>query len=87
MTDKARELLRRILVHLEWTDEAGANEPLEEEIRTYLAQPEVKREALSDGEINDIYFSKVALGGTYLTAFKFGFREAEKHHRIGGGDE
>jgi len=88
MTDKARELLERALALLEsGLYFSEGRRLLEEEIFAYLAQPEVKREALSEEEINDIYFSKVALGGTYLTAFKFGFREAEKHHGIGGGDE
>lgn len=89
MTDKARELLDRAVEWIEAQQEPrmlGANDIIKE-IRTYLAEPEVKREPLSGGEINYIYFNKVALGGTYLTAFKFGFREAEKHHGIGGGDE
>ena len=85
MSDKARELLERAHQFI-WNKDGYDNE-LAEEIRAYLAQSEVKREALSGGEINDIYFSKVTLGGTYLTAFKFGFREAEKHHGIGGRDE
>ena len=87
MTDRARELLRRILVHLEWTDEAGANEPLEEEIRAYLAEPEVKREVLSEDKIYEGFLDMNSIAFTNRGAFGCGVRFAEKHHGIGGGDE
>ena len=82
MTDKARELLERSADLLEWQECFS----LAQEIRAYLAEPEVKREALSDDVVADSYFQVQPILGEYLK-FKAGFRMAEKMHGIGGGDE
>ena len=81
MTDRARELLERALdyVHKRSLDE----EILRDEIRAYLAEPEVK--PLSDEEIVQAYEDACFIGT--MTAFVAGVRFAEKHHGIGGGDE
>lgn len=90
MTDKARELLERALdyVHKRSLDE----EILRDEIRAYLAQPEVKREAIGDYEINEAW--RTHLMQDLMTgkmnsrdSFLFAIRFAEKHHGIGCGDE
>ena len=93
MTDKARELLERALI--DWD---SYEEPYFErlhfafdEIRAYLAQPEVKLEALNEETIRWEYekteknLRTVAL--TEYGWFDAGVRFAEKHHGIGGGDE
>ena len=80
MTDKARELLERVLAGM---DRYGDIYPETlEEIRAYLAEPEVKREALSAGEISKGWWA----GPDFidLGAFSLGVRFAEKHHGIGG---
>jgi len=89
MTDRARELLERAMESLD----GGFLYRLElkEEIRAYLAEPEpeVKREALSDEEINlkSEEIRKWNLGTQGLTNygwFSSAVRFAEKHHGIGG---
>ena len=86
-----RELLKRALEELSSQDAALRQEfegllrawgPLAiiEELRTYLAEPEVKREALSVTEIAKEY--------QYANEHEFwwfirGIRFAEKHHSIG----
>lgn len=76
MTDRARELLERALLYVDVLC------PIYEEIRAYLAEPEVKREALSEREILH------SMNHThYFRSFEAGVRFAEKHHGIGGGDE
>lgn len=57
---------------------------LMQEIRAYLAQPEVKREALSDEYIKIHIWRR---SEDYGLGFVAGVRFAEKHHGIGGGDE
>lgn len=84
MTDKARELLERSADLLEWQECFS----LAQEIRGYLAQPEVKREALSEETIRWTYEKNLRI--VMLTEhgwFNDGVRFAEKHHGIGGGDE
>lgn len=81
MTDKARELLERAQVELSFNHSMNGRD-LAVEIRAYLAQPEVKREALSEREMLN------AMDHThYFRSFCAGVRFAEKHHGIGGGDE
>lgn len=55
MTDKARELLERAIE--EWDSDRDLYEfhKVMEEIRAYLAQPEAKRERLSEEEIFNLY--------------------------------
>jgi len=88
MTDKARELLRMTLAMLDcqknMTPELFEYEYLAEEIRAYLAEPEVKREALSDEYIKIHFWRR---SEDYRFGFVNGVRFAEKHHGIGGGDE
>ena len=50
MTDKARELLERAIEVLDFDRGLDADD-LMEEIRAYLAEPEVKREPLSEETI------------------------------------
>lgn len=82
MTDRARELLERALdyVHKRSLDE----EILRDEIRAYLAQAEVKREALSMKEVASQFVAPCEFD---WHAFWDGIRFAEKHHGIGGGDD
>ena len=93
---KERELLKRALEELSSQDAAlrqefegllGAWGPLAiiEEIRNYLAEPEVKREHFSDDVVADSYFQVQPILGEYLK-FKAGFRMAEKMHGIGDID-
>ena len=49
-------------------------------------KPEPARKPLSDAEIADIYYSETDIPEGHLFAFAEGFRQAEKHHGIGGGD-
>ena len=90
MTDRARELLERTLFALESTayfdKQPLDGKPLAEEIRAYLAQPEVKREALSDDEVDSL-FTCDETSPEYEHGFRDGIWFAEKHHGIGGGDE
>jgi len=85
MTDKARELLERALEQADYiyfvTCEADA---LAEEIRAYLAEPEVKREALSDEYIKIHFWRR---SEDYRFGFVNGVRFAEKHHGIGDNNE
>ena len=88
MTDKARELLERTLKQLNpWHPGMGEQQfdyTLREEIRAYLAEPEVKREPLSDEYIKIHFWRR---SEDYRFGFVNGVRFAEKHHGIGGGDE
>lgn len=80
MTDKARELLERVIAE---TDSSHFySSEIDKEIRAYLAEPEVKRERLSDKEIETEYWDSIEW--TSLTTFLAGVRFAEKHHGIGG---
>ena len=81
MTDKARELLEQIVAW--WDDDKEFIGDFVEEIRAYLAEPEVK--PLIDEEIVQAYEDASFIGT--MTAFVAGVRFAEKHHGIGGGDE
>ena len=85
MTDRARELLERCAFQLGNENMTYWNAGLVEEIRAYLAQPEVKRERLSEKEIETEYWDSIEW--TSLTTFLAGVRFAEKHHGIGGRDE
>ena len=83
MTDKARELLERALEN--WDHPVTGNfKRIFEEIRAYLAQPEVKREALSEEDIRKGLPTKFTCA--QYDAFVLGVRFAEKHHGIGGGE-
>lgn len=82
---RERELLERALICIE----AGnpicvGREVLSEEIRAYLAEQEVKREALTAEEIEKKYWESFGL--TSWTCFVAGVRFAEKHHGITGGE-
>lgn len=96
MTDKARELLERTLKQLNpWHPGMGEQQfdyTLREEIRAYLAEPEVKREALSLAEISAAYLAEIAPEYPQADADEYkwmvrGVRFAEKHHQIHGGDD
>ena len=81
MTDKARELLERVIAE---TDSSHFyTSEIDKEIRAYLAQPEVKREVLSDEDID----RELIKNDYYSRSFTAGVRFAEKHHGIGGWDE
>ena len=90
MTDKARELLERALEQADYiyfvTCEADT---LAEEIRAYLAEPEVKREPLSRDELQEGWqdYRKIC-SDIYIEqrSFVAGVRFAEKHHQIHGGN-
>ena len=83
---KERELLERAMESLD----GGFLYRLElkEEIRAYLAEPEVKRDALNEETIRWTYEkTEKNLGIVTLTEygwFDAGARFAEKHHGIGG---
>ena len=83
MTDKARELLEKVVSNLYQYDDILYGTV--QEIRAYLAQPEVKREALSEEDIRKGLPTKFTCA--QYDAFVGGVRFAEKHHGIGGGDE
>ena len=78
MTNKARELLERALWRLRVLE---FDAPLQYEIETYIAEPEVKRERLSEKEIETEYWDSIKW--TSWTSFLAGVRFAEKHHGIG----
>ena len=81
MTNKARELLERAYQYIPMSSVTS------QEIRTYLAESEVKREALSIEEAHS-YYSESHYDKTGWVFFHRGVRFAEKHHGIsGGGDE
>ena len=86
MTDKSRELLERVLAGM---DRYGDIYPETlEEIRAYLAEPEVKREALSEDEIDAAQLKyEEQFGPESRHCFTYAVRFAEKHHGIGGGDD
>ena len=85
MTDKARELLEKVVSNLYQYDDILYGTV--QEIRAYLAQPEVKREALSEEEIDSL-FTCDETSPEYEHGFRDGIWFAEKHHGIsGGGDE
>ena len=81
---KERELLERAID--EWDSDRDLYEfhKVMEEIRVYLAEPEVKREALSDEYLKIHIWRR---SEDYGLGFVAGVRFAEKHHGIGGGDE
>lgn len=95
MTDRARELLERTAEILELLFEgpndvdpntlAMLGDTRLEEIRAYLAQQEVKREALSDDEVDSL-FTCDETSPEYEHGFRDGIWFAEKHHGIGGDD-
>lgn len=60
---------------------------LMEEIRAYLAQPEVKREALSDEELLKQWSVAFQYGHVDRATFIYGVRWAEKMHKIGDSNE
>ena len=87
MSDKARELLERAIE--EWDSNRDIYEfhKVIEEIRAYLAQPEVK--PLSLAEISAAYLAEIAPEYPQADADEYkwmvrGVRFAEKHHGIGG---
>lgn len=87
MTNRARELLERAL--RDWDDcesilDTHTLSDAMDEIRSYLAESEVKREALSSLEIVGAYRENIWEGP--FNHFKAGIRFAEKHHGIGGGE-
>ena len=82
MTDKARELLERVIAE---TDSSHFyTSEIDKEIRAYLAEPEVKREPLSDEYIKIHFWRR---SEDYRFGFVNGVRFAEKHHGIGGDDD
>jgi len=86
MTDKARELLERAC---DVWDEANYSHTemhvVFNAIRAYLAEPEVKRERLSDAFIYQVGNKRVI--AEFNDEFHAGVRFAEWRHGIGGGDE
>jgi hypothetical protein len=50
-------------------------------------RPEPVRKPMTEEEIEDIYYSGITFVNSYLAAFVKGFRQAEKHHKIGQDDE
>ena len=89
MTDKARELLERTLKQLNpWHPGMGEQQfdyTLREEIRAYLAEPEVKREPLHLNDVVKAFFDSEACEN--MDNFIAGVLFAEKHHGIGGDDD
>ena len=79
MTDKARELLELSLQALEL--HCSDYKVLSKEIRAYLAEPEVKRDAAFEA-----MKEKCPYSGDFRGAFYDGWLCAEKHHGIGGGE-
>ena len=69
MTDKARELLERAFRRLD--DRLHDDVKLREEIRAYLAEPEVKRKRLSDEEIFNLYNEHEEETSVHSTIFHF----------------
>lgn len=76
MTDKARELLEQALEA--FSSSLYGEFELKNEIRTFLEQPEVKREKLSDDEIIEAYKSTPVKGT--LAYFIAGVRLAESKY-------
>lgn len=81
MTDKARELLKCLLENFE-RPVGGRFGDLFDEVRVYLAQPEVKREAAPKAMQKECPYA----GGILRVSFYEGWIEAERHHGIGGVD-
>ena len=79
MTDKARELLERALEA--FSSSLYGEFELKDEIRAYLAQPEVK--PLTEDETAE----STEVPYREWDGFVAGVRFAEKHHGIGGGNE
>ena len=79
MTDKARELLKQIVAW--WDDDKEFIGDFVDEIRAYLAEPEVKRDAAFEA-----MKEKCPYSGDFRGAFYDGWLCAEKHHGIGGGE-
>ena len=79
---KERELLER------WLDdtifEPEELDSLMEETKELLAQPEYKREPLSDGELA-VWYSQHTWAMD-KQEYIWGFKDAEKCHGIGGGE-
>ena len=71
MTDKARELLGIAIE--EWDSDRDLYEfhKVMEEIRAYLAEPEVKREPLSEEEIFNLYNEHEEETSVHSTIFHF----------------
>lgn len=87
MSDKARELRESVVEH--WGIQAYPHdwEKLVREITAYLAQPEVKREALTEDEIDAAQLKyEEQFGPESRHCFTYAVRFAEKHHGIGGGE-
>lgn len=80
MTNRARELLELAYQYIPLSSTTS------QEIRAYLAEPEVKREALSEDEIDSL-FTCDETSPEYEHGFRDGIWFAEKHHGIGGEDE
>ena len=83
--DVPRKLSSREIL-TDWSDihPEDVNYLLRERSRKHLAEPEVKREALSEEEIEKVWPSGYDRA---FEDFKDGVRFAEKHHGIGGWDE
>ena len=61
---------------------------LAKEIHAYLAEPDVKRVALSEDEIDAAQLKyEEQFGPESRHCFTYAVRFAEKHHGIGGGDD
>ena len=71
----SRELLQRCLNRF---IRVGYEGTLVDDLENYLAQPEVKRERLSEEEID----RELIKNDYYSRSFTAGVRFAEKHHRI-----
>ena len=85
MSDKARELLEQVIAEADSSHFYSSE--IDKEIRAYLAEPEVKREALSAEVISTEYLRLKEKHDVNILDFLSGVRFAEKHHGIGGGNE
>lgn len=82
MTNRARELLELAYQYIPLSSTTS------QEIRAYLAQPEVKREALSEDEIDAAQLKyEEQFGPESRHCFTYAVRFAEKHYGIGGDDD
>ena len=84
MRTKERELLERVMYRIPSAVISEHDLDLVDEIKELLAQPE--RKSFSDEEITKA-FTKSVFGTWDSKSYRSGFKDAEKAHGIGGGDE
>lgn len=82
MSDKARELLQRVLDAWDGIREQHLTMEMED-IRAYLAEPEKKQKPLSKDDLHEGYITTIKEEPwTHRKAFAYGIRFAEAHHGI-----